>query len=77
MAFANISAVRTADPTNAGVAKNSFTSTDPFAIVLDVQVGGLGKRGPLRPHCLPMSYGRSSTRGKTPTATRGGRTTAA
>ena len=38
MAWANISAVRTADPANAGVAKDSFMSTDPFAIVLDIQV---------------------------------------
>jgi hypothetical protein len=38
VAFANISAVRTADPGNAGVAKDSFMSSDPFAIVLDIQV---------------------------------------
>jgi hypothetical protein len=38
MAFVNLPAVRTADPVNVGVAKNSFMSNDPFAIVLDVQV---------------------------------------
>ena len=38
MAFVNVSAVRTADPANVWVAKDSFRSSDPFAIVLDVQV---------------------------------------
>jgi hypothetical protein len=38
MAFVNISAVRTADPGNVWAAKSSFMSSDPFAIVLDVQV---------------------------------------
>jgi hypothetical protein len=38
MAFVNVSAVRTADPANIWVAKDSFMSSDPFAIVLDVQV---------------------------------------
>ena len=38
MAFVNVSAARTADPGNVWVAKNSFMSGDPFAIVLDVQV---------------------------------------
>lgn len=38
MAFVNISAVRTADPSNVWVPKDSFMSSDPYAIVLDVQV---------------------------------------
>jgi hypothetical protein len=38
MAFLNVSAVRTADPGNNSVAKDSFMSSDPFAIVLDGQV---------------------------------------
>lgn len=38
MSFVNISAVRTADPGNIWVAKNSFRPSDPFAVVLDVQV---------------------------------------
>ena len=38
MSFVNISAIRTADPGNIWVAKNSFRPSDPFAVVLDVQV---------------------------------------
>lgn len=38
MSFVNISAVRTADPGNVWVPKNSFRPSDPFAVVLDVQV---------------------------------------
>jgi hypothetical protein len=38
VAFVNVSAARTADPGNVWVAKNSFLSSEPFAIVLDVQV---------------------------------------
>ena len=38
MAFVNVSAARTADPGNVWLAKDSFMSNDPFAIVLDVQV---------------------------------------
>jgi hypothetical protein len=40
MAFVNVSAARTADPGkgNVWVPKDSFMSSDPFAIVLDVQV---------------------------------------
>lgn len=38
MALVNISAVRTADPGDIWVAKNSFRPDDPFAVVLDVQV---------------------------------------
>src|SRR6266446_4495791 len=38
MSFVNISAVRTADPGNVWVPKNSFRPNDPFAVVLDIQV---------------------------------------
>jgi hypothetical protein len=38
MSFVNISAVRTADPGNVWVPKNSFRPSDPFAVVLDIQV---------------------------------------
>jgi hypothetical protein len=38
MSFINISAIRTADPGNVWVAKNSFMSGDSFAMVIDVQV---------------------------------------
>ena len=38
MSFVNISAVRTADPGNVWIPKNSFRPADPFAVVLDVQV---------------------------------------
>ena len=38
MSFVNISAVRTADPGEVWVPKNSFRPSDPFAVVLDVQV---------------------------------------
>jgi hypothetical protein len=38
MAFVNVTAVRTTDPSNVWVGKNSFVSNDAFAIVLDVQV---------------------------------------
>jgi hypothetical protein len=38
MPFLNISAVRTADPNDIRQPKLSFRPTDPFAVVLDVQV---------------------------------------
>jgi hypothetical protein len=38
MSFLNISAVRTADPNDIWQPKLSFRPTDPFAVVLDVQV---------------------------------------
>src|SRR5262245_3712425 len=38
MSFVNISACRTADPSNVWVPKNAFRPGEPFAVVLDVQV---------------------------------------
>ncbi len=38
MSFINISAVRTADPGNVWVPKSAFRPSDPFAVVLEVQV---------------------------------------
>jgi len=38
MSFVNISAIRTADPASVQTPKTSFLPSDPFAIVMDIQV---------------------------------------